>query len=338
MMCCVITRFHEMIGCDLHTADPTFPVPPYLPFTPHLVRAVARFGVWADAKDKESERVDTAAGPPLSKVFDIGKLIPHIGVNHIIPMGFLTLLSSSEGHFGVQSVQTEKGPIAVALALVANPQLNCNDFLPTPKLFPFPLPLPSGWLVAPNTVVAGLTLGDYLAGLFSMVATSGATLVMGIVTGGIVKFGLPIIGKFLRPVIDPLMMQLNNRMPSWLFSAVLEGRMNLGELLSSPNGQRLMDGAQGWLEDKATKPLTDFVKNKLQRGADSFGKGVDWIADPIGINDYFNDVALIPTYPLSHPLVTDLQAVPASWAEKEVAGWHDDVAALRMEREAKDPK
>src|SRR5262245_1926935 len=124
MMCCVITRYHPMIGCDVHTAQPSFPVPPPVPGTPHFVAAVARLGPWWMAKDQESEKVDTAAGVPLSKVFDIGMLIPHIGANSPLLMLLLTLKSSSQGHFGVASVRTDKGPVAVGLFLVANPQLD----------------------------------------------------------------------------------------------------------------------------------------------------------------------------------------------------------------------
>lgn len=321
MMCCVITRFHRMVGCDLHTADPTFPVPPYLPGTPHIVYAVTRLALWSDAEEKESKRVDTAAGPPMSKVFDIGVRIPHLGVNHPIPLLFLFLTSSSQGHFGVHSVQTDRGPIAVALELFVNPQLQCNDFLPTPKLFPLPFPLPTGVVIAPNTVVAGLTLGDFLAGLLSMALTSVATLAMGFVTGSFIKWGLPFLGNYAGHVtgfLDPLMMQLNNRMPTWLFSALLQGRMNLGALLSSPNGQRLLDELTDWVVGKASDPVQKAMTDDLQKSADRLGQDVDRVADAFGLNDYFNDIALIPTFPLSPPMQGAV-AVPASWTEGPLA-------------------
>jgi hypothetical protein len=217
MMCAVITRFHWMLGCDFHTAQPTFPVPPPLPFTRHVVFAIARVGPWWMAHPQESPTIDTGIGHPLAKTFDIGMLIPHIGPNHPLLLALLTLMSSSQGHFGLSRVTIKTnsgdGPVAVALGLVINPQLNCNDALPAPKVVPFSLPLPTGILFTPNNVVGGLTLGDFIAGILSMALTM-------IVTAAI-NVGTFLLSKGIAKLVSEAITETVIRLPKdqfvWCF-------------------------------------------------------------------------------------------------------------------------
>jgi hypothetical protein len=303
MMCCVITRYHPMVGCDIHTAFPT-PIP--VPFMPHIVFAVARLGFWWMAKPKESPTVNTAAGPPLATIFDIGMLIPHIGPNIPLRTAFLMLTSSSQGHFGVHSVQIDtnsgEGPIAVALQLFVNPQLNCND------LGGLTLGLPTGALFAPNTVVAGLTLGDLLAGVLSMLLTSLTTMVL---------------GKLTDLAGGALMRQLNTRMPAWLLSKL--PRISLG-----PYSSEIVKLLKGWSigspmgyssttdPDAAVRGPFDapFGSSSWIEGiSGGAGSAVDSVATPSGLNDYFNDVALLPVLPLAAPLPGAIP-IPASAVEQ----------------------
>lgn len=109
-----------MFGCDLHASWVGFPgpVPPMVPVAPHYVGAMSQFFIWHEADAMRSPTVDTAAGQPLRKIFDIGRLIPHVGVNSPFIIGLLILGSSSQGHFGVSSVQMQtndgQGPVAGA--------------------------------------------------------------------------------------------------------------------------------------------------------------------------------------------------------------------------------
>jgi hypothetical protein len=297
MMCCVITRYHPMVGCDLHTSQVAFPVPipPPIPYMPHFAAALVRIGPWWMAEPRESPTVETAAGAAMAKIFDIGMFIPQLGVNSPIILAFLWLLSCSQAHFGVASVQIKtndgQGPVAVALALVANPQLNCNDALPLPKIAPepLPLPLPTGILLAPNTVVAGLTLGDLLAGILSMVLTSVITGAIGAAVGALGKPLNALASRIIGRTVGPLGEKILGTLLGWVVGSPAGYSFslpNLGSLLNSPIIQGLSESA---------------------------GSLVDSVANRWGLNDYFNDVALIPTFPLTGPVPA--VPVPASAVE-----------------------
>ena len=161
MMCCVIANLHPMVGVDFHDGFPCFPtnIPiPIVPLAPHIVFAMVRFGPWWQASSSENTNVHVPFGNAMAKGFDIGMLVPHItapALDSFIYMALDTLMSSSQGFFGVESVQTSQGPIAVALLEIVNLQIDCET----------PCGLPTGLLLAPSTVVAGLTLGDLLGDL-----------------------------------------------------------------------------------------------------------------------------------------------------------------------------
>lgn len=332
MMCCVITRYHPMVGCDLHATWPTMPLPAPVPMGPHFVAAVSRVGPWWMAEPNRSTMVETAAGQPLSKVFDIGMFIPHLGPNHPLLLVILLLTSSSQGHFGVSSVEIQvnagKGPVAVALALVVNPQLNCND-----RMF-FPIPLPTGILITPNTVVAGLTLGDLLAGLLSMVITSAVTAVIGLalnkIAGPVVKW---VGGRFVN-LSHSLLGRIVMRMPDRYFRVFFQGTL-IGAILAKrfgPHADALFGMLLGWSVGSPTgyafpfAPLPGVLENlfpsvqqpdtsaigPIQGLTDTLGKGVDGWANQWGLNDYFNDVALIPTFPVAMPVPASAVTGPLS--------------------------
>ncbi|NVB37691.1 hypothetical protein G6O69_07590 [Pseudenhygromyxa sp. WMMC2535] len=188
MICCAIANYHPMIGVDLHNGYPLLVPVPLVPLAPHLVFAMVRFGPWWMASSQENLDIKMPPGNAMAKVFDIGMFVPHItfpAMNHVVHMLINTLGSSSQGHFGVSSVQTPKGPLAVALALIVNPQLECGD----------PCPLPTGFVIAPNTVIAGMTLGDFLAGVFSMAITSAVQFACSKVVDLLYDFGPSLVSK-----------------------------------------------------------------------------------------------------------------------------------------------
>jgi hypothetical protein len=89
-------------------------------------------------------------------------------------------------------VQTKSGPIGAALLIVYNLNLNCGSGWPTP----------TGVVLAPNTVVTHMTLGDILGGLFSMAvdAVLSKLLSFGIgkATGGMTQgFGSELAGALM---------------------------------------------------------------------------------------------------------------------------------------------
>lgn len=299
MICCVIANYHPMVGVDFHDGFPAVIPLPIVPRAPHVVFAVVRFGPWWMANGVENENIQMPPGNAMAKVFDIGMFIPHLtfpALDSFVWMAIYTLLSSSQGHFGVASVKTPKGPIAVALMLYANPQLHCETPLP---------PLPTGVVLAPNTVVAGLTLGDLLAGILSMVLTSA-------LTWGLSKAVPWLTGKLTSTIMGGLIRVVPTRimLPATILGAALAQHfpittaigtqainIAIGWAVGSPMGFSF-DPAHGGFQS----PFGNILTPKDDQGgslADPIGKAFDdHVANPMGMNDYFNHSALLPPFPL----------------------------------------
>jgi hypothetical protein len=155
----LLIKWHPMLSADGHID--LMPVPPPVvvqpnPYHPHIVASVLyglTFGKIApDVKALNIELIHMGS--------DIANFIPHIPVppTHFLLFALHTALSGSKSHFGPAAVQTKQGVVGAALLVIVNPNLNCYQIVP----------LPVGWVCAPNTVMAHMTFGDILGGIFSM--------------------------------------------------------------------------------------------------------------------------------------------------------------------------
>lgn len=150
----VMKHWHPMIGRDLHIPwVPGTPAPAPAPVPYITFSLLFGFGVVASyAKTHHS----MGWGFTMQKGTDIGFLIPHFG-----PPSLLTpldvIFSASKSYFGPAAIQAEGKPIAAALLIVVNPNLNCGT----------PIPVPFGAVLAINTHFVGMTLGDIIHGLLS---------------------------------------------------------------------------------------------------------------------------------------------------------------------------
>ncbi len=154
--CCILMPIHPMIGIDYHDLVPPPPAPPTpVPMQPYGVVQVL-MGISGDSKF--TTKVFTMNFPAMHMGTDIGKALVHVGnpANLLLPViiGF----SASKSLFGASTVQAEGKPVATACMVFANQNLNCNN----------PVNLPTGSVCAPNTVMAGMSLGDYLTGALMM--------------------------------------------------------------------------------------------------------------------------------------------------------------------------
>jgi len=144
---------HPMISLDLHDGIPP-PGPVMVPKLPHFVAAMEK---WALPTSKPALKVLGVGGFPLMQMgTDIGNFIPHIFVEYLAPL--YTATSGSKSMFGASTVQSQGSPTAAAIVVVMNLNLNCWS----------PVPIPLGYVCAPNTVMVGMTLGDILGGLCAM--------------------------------------------------------------------------------------------------------------------------------------------------------------------------
>lgn len=151
----VLKNWHPMVGADRHV-----PWPPGSPApAPAPVFYVAFSVMWglsvvaSYAKDVSSNY----HGLTMLKVTDIGPMIPHVGPPSVL-MALEIPLSSSKSYFGSSRYVSQGKPIAVALLLALNPNLNCGT----------PLPTPTGCAIGLTTHWVDMSWGDILSGLLQM--------------------------------------------------------------------------------------------------------------------------------------------------------------------------
>lgn len=170
-----------MYGIDLHEALMP-PNPKTIPFTPHFVaQFLGGLGITA----KTVPTVMSGSFPTMQRGTDIGPGIGHVAPNILFPI--LVLGSGSISEFGSFTVLTKNSPIATAIVpsppfipIGINYNLNCG----------FPVPTPTGVVIAPNTVVAGMTLGDIFASACTMVVDIAVQGAMNFVWGRFTNLGV----------------------------------------------------------------------------------------------------------------------------------------------------
>ena len=152
-MFAVMKHWDIMIGIDVHTCWPPGSPYPTGP-KPYLV-CMLMTGTMLTAQ--MAFTAVTFNGWTMQRGTDIGPLIPHIG-----PPSLLTpidmLFSSSASYFGPSSHTVEGAPVAAALLMVVNPNLNCHFFGPAP----------TGFVLCFTTHYVGMTIFDILFGVISM--------------------------------------------------------------------------------------------------------------------------------------------------------------------------
>jgi hypothetical protein len=171
MMFNVLIEWHPMIGLDLHNEVCVPPAPP-VPMAPHLTTATLNWIIPAAMTKKVFATFVHAR--VMQRGTDIQSFVPHIPLAPpaILLAPILTIFSGSKSHFGPRSVEVEGTPVAVGLLGAVNINLNCGE-----------IPTPSGFVLAPNTVVAGMTLGDVIGGIFAMASDAAIQYAMNKILG-----------------------------------------------------------------------------------------------------------------------------------------------------------
>jgi hypothetical protein len=168
MMFNVLKSYHPMIGIPFIERHQAIfpPVPAPVPSVPHVCAAALCIGPWGVLSGKPNPKeLSASGGIMMSQGTDIGPLIPHYNMiplappNALLPVIILT--SGSKSHFGATKNMAPQGPVAFAVAVVVNFNLNCAG--------PAWPPLPSGLVITFNTHTTGATAGDIIAGALHMV-------------------------------------------------------------------------------------------------------------------------------------------------------------------------
>ena len=163
MMANKLKHYHLVVGVDFHTSQPPGPVPP-VPMQMHSAGpANLVLGPWGIFTGKPVDTVFTGEGGiTLQQGTDIGPMLPHVCLT--CPASLLTpviiLTSASKSYFGASSTKIGKDqlPVAVAVMSVVNLNLDCHQIVP----------LPTGIVLAMNSVVAEFTVEDLFSGIATM--------------------------------------------------------------------------------------------------------------------------------------------------------------------------
>lgn len=182
-MFALLIEFHPMVGLDFHKNQPPPPAPP-VPAAPHAVTATLNWMI--PASTANTVKATFAQARIMQRGTDIQSMIPHIPLT---PAALLTpaiiATSGSKSYFGPATVLANDAPIAVAVGGITDVSLNCGD-----------IPTPTGNVIAPNTVVAGMTFGDILGGVFAMAFDAAAQTAMNQLTGDVFQGPNPLANAF----------------------------------------------------------------------------------------------------------------------------------------------
>lgn len=161
--CCILSQWHPMMSYEPEWVI----IPPAPPFPAPFFAISVLNGIPYIGSAAVANTVASSFGNTLQMGTDIGKIIPHFGtpnLNLIIVIAF----SKSKSVFGSSVVMAENKPVATACLVVANLNVNCAA----------PVSWPIAAVCAPNTAMAGMSLGDYLAGAVEIAVTCAIDAIM----------------------------------------------------------------------------------------------------------------------------------------------------------------
>lgn len=177
MMFAVMKHLDIMLGLDFHTTWPPWLPEPLASPTPFFV-IMPMCGTMLTAQ--MAPTAETLGMWTMLRGTDIGPLIPHIGMPSLLtPLDIL--FSSSASYFGPSTYMAAGMPVAAALIINVNLNLNCNWIAP----------LPTGLVLCFTTHYTGMSPFDVLFGFVSM----GVAIVLDVACGAAAGAGAKAVQK-----------------------------------------------------------------------------------------------------------------------------------------------
>ncbi|MEO8770632.1 MAG: hypothetical protein ABI402_11120 [Ferruginibacter sp.] len=257
MDCNILDTKHWMLGLDFHNAVIP-PAPAVIPLVFHLV-TMPLLGIipgpLSTVAQAKTVRSDKASA--LQRGSDAGMGIPHIALPNPLNVLLPAILvgSSSVSEFGSFSVLVENSPVATACFVVVNINLNCGD----------PMSTTTGIVIAVSTNQAGMTLGDFIASLISMVVDIIIQFISSEITGNAGGSGTT-VDKGITKIIG-------GDIAGYVERKIAQQELNV--LLGHTVGYVI-----GWLRDKAL--AAGFTPNSAEPNT-----------TPAAVNDMFKEGELI---------------------------------------------
>ncbi len=163
MLPCNVMKWTDpLLSLDVHNAIiPPSPTPVPLPyfhgsFLGHgVIGSKSKFSGSPETIAKHP--ILTTGIQPMLQGTDTGYFDVHIGNPANVLLPITIAFSSSKSLFVASTVQMNDAPTTAAVLIMVNLNLNCN----------FPVSLPNGYVFSFNTVQAGMSIGDILAGIVS---------------------------------------------------------------------------------------------------------------------------------------------------------------------------
>jgi hypothetical protein len=330
----VLRAWHIMVGRDMHIPwPPGSPAPAPAP-VPYITTA-PMIGILPMVTSKCTATVfaDSLCSM-MVRGTDIGPMIPHVGPpSTTLPIEMLT--SGSKSHFGITKWKVKDqtgapGCVAVAMLGVVNPNLNCGT----------PVPLPMGFVIAPTTHLASMTLGDAISGLCMM----GWDFV---IQGSLYYFGKKVLDPAAKKLVDYVAGRLGvgalSRVAARQLARALGTRSNIGPAANALRAQRLAALAKaadntslaaglalGSPLGISTSTASDSTKSaydramdafKPQERTDNFGQAVDdYFASP---SSTVTDVPSVPDHVAGDGGGPDATTAPDAGAASDEGGAGD---------------
>lgn len=253
--------WHFFVGYGTHfTIIPPAPPPPVL--TPHM-SSDTLLGVCIKA-DPAPTDLGMGGQPLIARGSDSGLVVPHYAVNSLLPIiiafgGSKVMFGSSKVKIAAMSGSKDCG-CCVPPFVPFSMNLACND----------PCSYPSDYVVAPNTVEVGMTLGDILGGVISMAVDIGFSWVCGQLAGKLSNAMGNMVGRLManeaaeRAFFDYAAEFGEN----WIAKAAAQtARSEAGEqaakwLEEAVMGKAVDSAVQEWI----TKPLVESVAKPVGAG------------------------------------------------------------------------
>jgi hypothetical protein len=185
----IMTHLHPMVGMDYHIPwPPGSPAPAPAPVPYSTFHILGNPIGWAAGQAKVDTTDWSNFGFSMQKGTDIGMVIPHVGAPSItLPLEIA--LASSKSFWGSMQKQISGQPVACALLVSVNPNLNCG----------LPAPTPTGFVMAINTHMVDMTWGEILGGLVNMVLTGVIQFALNKAGGAL---GNRLASRFSSPMVN----------------------------------------------------------------------------------------------------------------------------------------